>query len=216
MATKRDKPAKSRKRGCTCCLLLAVVCLGGGAGLLTAGVFAARWSYYDLYAFSSGAMEPAFESGEWVLIDGDAYGLRVPFTDNYPDSQLLPDRGDLIAFTLPPSDRTYVRRVVGLPGDSLTVRDGILRLDGDAIEITSGDTTSGMLYPTTYEISLEGGHGVDQDFITVSPGRFFALSDDRSNTHDSRTWGELRLHSIRGEVVARIRDTDGTWYYEPL
>jgi len=195
-------------------VLLLLVLLG--AGVLTAAVFAARWSYYDLYAFSSGAMEPTFTPGEWVLVDCDAYGVRVPFTDHYPSSQLIPERGDLVVFTLPPTNRTRVRRVVGLPGDSLSVRDGILRLDGDAIEITTGDTTSGMLYPCTYEISLRAGGGVDQDYITVAPGRFFVLSDDRSNTDDSRTWGELRLDTILGKVEARVRTVDGTWYYDPI
>ena len=195
-------------------MLLLLILLGGG--LITAAIFAARWSYYDLYAFSSSAMEPTFTPGEWVVVDRDAYGVRVPFTAHYPSSQLIPDRGDLVVFSLSLSDRTYVRRVVGLPGDSLSVRDGILRLDGEAIEITSGDTTSGMLYPCTYEISLRAGGGVDQDHITVSPGRFFVLSDDRSNTDDSRTWGELRLEHIQGRIEARVRRTDGTWYHEPI
>ena len=207
---------KSRKRGCACCLLLVLILVGGTAGVLTAGVFAARWSYHDLYAFSSSAMEPTFEPGEWVLIDRGAYGLRIPFTSTYPEGQLLPERGDLVVFSMSMSDRTYVRRIVGLPGDSLAVRGGILRLNGEAIEVTSGDTTSGMLYPCTYEISLHGGSGVDQDYITVSPGRFFALSDDRSNTNDSRTWGELRLDTIEGRVVARVRAVDGTWRHDPL
>lgn len=216
MTTKRDRPAKTRKRGCACCLFLVVVLLGGTAGVLTAGIFAARWSYYDLYAFSASAMEPTFAVGEWVLIDRDAYGLRIPFTRTYPESQLLPQRGDLVVFSMPLSDRTYVRRVVGLPGDSLTVRGGILRLDGEAIEVTSGDTTSGMLYPCTYEISLRGGAGVDQDYITISPGRFFVLSDDRSNTNDSRTWGELHLDTIEGRIEARVRAVDGTWRRDPI
>jgi len=91
-----------------------------------------------------------------------------------------------------------------------------LRLNGETAEITSGDTTSGMLYPCTYEISLRAGSGVDQDYMTVSPGRFFVLNDDRSNTNDSRTWGELHLNTIEGQVEARVRAPDGTWLHEPL
>ncbi len=216
MAKKQTGPARTRKRGCTCCLLFVVVLLVGTAGVLTAGVFGARWSYYDLYPFTSSAMEPTFEPGEWVLVDRDAYGVRIPFTDTYPEGQLLPERGDLVVFTLAMNDRAYVRRIVGLPGDTLSVRGGILRLDGEAVEITSGETTTGMLYPCTYEISLRAGAGVDQDYMTVSPGRFFALSDDRSNTNDSRTWGELHLDTLEGKVEARVRAVDGTWLHDPI
>ena len=202
------EPGKKRRRPLTCCLKSVVLFTLGGALVGGAAIAVVGWTYLWPIPIVSGSMEPTFATGEWVLLDKAAYGERIPFTDDYPGGRHLPDRGDLVALTVPIDDHTYVRRVVGLPGDTVFVRDGLLEVNGEVVEYDADGSMAGMLYPTTYEISLESGGGVDQDLTTIADGRFFALSDNRSSSSDCRTWGELPLDRIEGEVFAIVYRPD--------
>ena len=209
--------SKKKKRSkLSCCLVLVLLFGGGGLGLIVLGVAAARHSYFDLFSFGSDSMEPTFRAGDRIVVDKAAYGMRIPFTETYPSGTTIPNRGDLVAFTIAIDNSTYVKRLTGLPGDTVRVRNGLLAVNGEFVETTSGDTTTGVLYPNSYEVSLLSGEGLDQESFTVSPDRFFVLGDNRGDSADSRTWGELPLDSIQGKVVAIYwREGEGP-VWEPL
>ncbi len=208
------RPPRKRR---SCCLLTLLFGLAGLAGVAVLAVVVARWSYADVFRFNSRSMNPTLQSGDVLLLDRDAYGMRIPFSDVYPDGQQLPSPGDLVAVHLPVDDQVYIRRVVGLPGDTVSVRYGLLRVGNEVVEVTSGDTTTGILYPATYDITLESGNGVDQDRITIDEGRVFVLGDNRGNAADSRTWGQLPLVHVQGRVQAIVwrEGTGPVWETSP-
>jgi len=209
-------PSKKKKRSKLGCCLGIVALFGGGTlALLVLGVCVVRHSYYDLFSFASDSMEPTFQSGDRVVVDKAAYGTCIPFTSTYPSGKVLPARGDLVAFTIPIDNSTYVKRVAGLPGDTVRVRNGLLAVNGEFVETTSDGVTTGVLYPNSYEVSLLFGTGLDQESFTVSDDRFFVLGDNRGDSADSRTWGELPVDTIQGEVEA-IYWRVGAPVWEPL
>jgi signal peptidase I len=196
--------ARPKRKRRSCCLLLVLVLLVSTVGLGVLAVFVVRSSYADLYRFRARSMDPTLLTGDVLLLDRDAYGTRVPFTAVVPGGQRMPTPGDLVAVHLPVDDKTYIRRVVGVPGDTVSVRHGLLRIGDDFVEVTSGQTTTGILYPATYDISLASGEGVDQERLTVAEGRVFVLGDNRGNAADSRTWGQLPLANVEAGVQAIV------------
>ena len=207
---------KKKRSKLSCCLLFVVLVGGAGLGTIALGICVARHSFFDLFSFGSDSMEPTFHAGDRIVVDKAAYGTCVPFTSNYPSGRAIPARGDLVAFTIAIDNSTYVKRVVGLPGDTVRVRKGLLSVNGEVVETTSDGTTTGVLYPNSYEVLVATGGGLDQDSFTVSSDRFFVLGDNRGSSADSRTWGELPLDSIQGKVDALYWRVGQGPVWEPL
>src|ERR1700759_4866306 len=100
-------------------------------GLLLA-LFAFRSSFADQYVIPSGSMEPTIQVGDHVLVDKMAYDLKIPFTARSLLRVSEPTRGDVIVFKDPRDPSiNLIKRLVGLPGDHLTIEDGVVRVNGE-------------------------------------------------------------------------------------
>ena len=93
-------------------------------------VFAARSSLADHYHVPTGSMEPTVEVGDRILVNKAAYGFKVPFTQNYLTHLDVPLAGDVVVLDSPEDEKTLLKRVVGLPGQTITVLDGNVFVDG--------------------------------------------------------------------------------------
>ncbi|HJS79683.1 MAG TPA: signal peptidase I, partial [Vitreimonas sp.] len=157
------------------------------------------------YPVQSGSMSPTVEAGEQVAIEVvDFERLRW---------------GDLVIYwgdSGSGRQLAYIKRVVGLPGQRIAFRDGVLFVDGvpveqTATEIRNVDGRSWQLFTE----SFGGRHYVIQQLvesppasprtmteITVPPGHFFAVGDSRDNSRDSRTLGPIRATSLLARAVS--------------
>ena len=125
------------------------------------------------YVYGS-CMEPNLKTGERVLAVRFAYMLGGP------------KRGDVVIFKYPcdPS-KNYVKRVVGLPGDTVEIRDGEVFVNGSA-------------QPEPYKrLQAHGSYGPE----TVRAGNLFVLGDNRDQSNDSRYWGELPMANVQARAV---------------
>jgi signal peptidase I len=108
----------------------------------------------------------------------------------------------------------FVKRIVGLPGDTVEVRDGRLVLNGEPLHVDLGGETFVDAADDELRLGLElldgaphpvldspRRNGLDQIRVTVPEGRYFMMGDNRDNSNDSRGWGTVRRIDIKGPVT---------------
>ena len=170
---------------------------------------------YEPFNIPSGSMIPTLLVGDFLFVSKFSYGYSrhsLPFSLPLLEGRVFasqPERGDVAVFKLPTDDKTdYIKRIVGLPGDRIQVRDGVLHINGEPVELKLLgdyviDAGIGMIEMSEtvelYEETLPGGrtHQIiersDQASLdntpvfTVPPGHYFAMGDNRDNSQDSRT-----------------------------
>lgn len=109
-----------------------------GWGSLGLAVFVAlfiRWAFFEAYVIPSGSMLPSLLIHDHIFVNKSVYGIRVPFTEKWLVKFSDPARGEVIVFKTPEDMSTfYIKRVVGLPGDRIAYRNGVLYVNGEAME----------------------------------------------------------------------------------
>jgi signal peptidase I len=169
----------------------------------------------------TGSMLPTIVEGDRIFVDRRAYDLRVPFTDFRLARYGEPQRGDIIVFSSPFDGRRLVKRVIGLPGDTVAVRDGQLVVNGhlahyvpirdrDGVE---SEALDGRTHPVM--VSSGGPAGPSFDATVVPEGQFFVMGDHRDNSFDSRYWGFLSRDRIQGRATAVVASFDWGHYGSP-
>lgn len=143
----------------------------------------ARSSFADHYVVPSGSMEQTLFPGDRVVVDKQAYGLRVPFTLVKFIDGAAPARGEVIIFDAPGDGTRLIKRIVAVGGDLLEVRRGHVFIDG-----LPGDTSAAL--------EMGSGGGPDVAPVRVPAGHVFAMGDSRGNSRDSRFFGFVREDQI--------------------
>ena len=166
------------------------------------------------FVITSGSMENTLLVGDMLFVNRAAIGARVPFTDIRIPGYSEPRRGEVLVFDPHhEEDMTLVKRLVGVPGDTLEMRDKVLHLNGEPQEEPYVVTTRGpddfdrmMLWQREF---LVGGPRDDYTPtrdnwgpIAVPPGHYFMLGDNRDSSLDSRYWGLLEGWRFEGRAVA--------------
>ena len=155
-----------------------------------------RVSLIEAYKIPSGSMIPTLQIGDYILVNKLSYGLRIPKRLRMPEGFELPwedgflfrysqpSRGDIVVFTRPddpltPEDESrtnLIKRVIGIPGDTVEVRGSQVILNGTPLEEDYARWVNGG--------SPEGSFGPE----AIPPGHIFLLGDNRDNSRDSRFW----------------------------
>jgi signal peptidase I len=194
-----------------------------------------RSAIADWNQVPSGSMQPTILIGDRIVVDKLAYDLRIPFTLRRLASWREPARGDVVTFPSPKNEQLLVKRIVGIPGDVVSLQDNVLTING---EQASYSTLEGEAVPpgtisdpypfrfmtetilgSTRMIMLEPGDlltGVTSfGPVTVPVGQYLMLGDNRDNSHDSRYIGFVDRNRIlgRAETVAFSLDYDN--YFRP-
>ncbi|WP_347357041.1 signal peptidase I [Bdellovibrio sp.] len=194
----------SRWREYLTTLILAVLC-----------ALFVRHFLVTAYKVPTGSMQPALKPGDFIFASRISYGVQVPFAAKRW-SLTLPERGDVVVFTYPNQPSvTYVKRVVGLPGDRVQIIKGRLILNEepvkyDKLDSVAGDNPSPDLFDIYSEKVGESAWRVifqkkpdDKDFgpLVVPPGEVFLLGDNRDASDDSRYWGTVPMAQVVGRVA---------------
>ena len=148
---------------------------------------------FQAYRVPTIAMTPTISNGDDVIICRFAYWFREPH------------RGDLIAFntngikSIPEGqaakDVLFVKRLVGLPNDSVEIGDGTISVNKTKIEF------GGPAHPIEYRNIQSGILARGVESYQVPPGEYFVLGDNSANSYDSRYWGTIRRSAICGKVT---------------
>ena len=168
-----------------------------------------RWVTFEPYVIPSGSMIPTFLVQDYVLVKKWAYGLRVPFSEDWLIGPTVPKRGDIVVFkSVDDSQHFLVKRVVGLPGDEVTVlEDGRIEINGiewayDSQPSIDNETLSFLEnnQEKSYIIQFDKDLIRSQFITTVPEGEIFLMGDNRDHSMDSRYWGTLPINRVLGKV----------------
>lgn len=177
------------------------------------GVFillAMRWSFADQYRVPSGSMEPGVQVGDHIGVNKMAYDLKFPFTNFVLASMHEPQRGDIVVFTWPVDKKTnFVKRLIGLPGDRIQIKDGFITINGKSLQTTDiYNSTQDILtyYETlgshTVQVQRLPGRVKSEDLEFVVPtDSYFFMGDNRDDSADSRSWGFVQRAALKGKVL---------------
>jgi signal peptidase I len=169
-----------------------------GESIVIAVILALVIRTFVVQAFKipSGSMEDSLLIGDHILVNKLAYALQLPVLDikiHFLGLLGPPQRGDIIVFPFPrdPS-RDFIKRVIGLPGDRVEVRNHHAYVNGEALKepyVRLDEHAAGR--PSGYS---HWGPEV------VPPGKLFVMGDHRDNSADSRDWGFLDSEQVKGRA----------------
>lgn len=175
-----------------------------------------RTFFVEAFKIPTGSMESTLLVGDFLLVNKAVYGAEVPGLHTRLPGFAEPKRSDIIVF-FPPHDphRNYVKRLVGLPGDTLEMRNKVLYINGvpqdepyaKYIDFFTEPSDERMLWQREYLVRGKRDWREYQPTrdswgpIVVPDGKYFALGDNRDNSEDSRYWGFLDASSIRGRPM---------------
>ncbi|HBT96280.1 MAG TPA: signal peptidase I [Desulfobulbaceae bacterium] len=147
------------------------------------------------FKIPSGSMLPTLQIGDHLLVNRFIYGIRLPFTGTLLIPVSEPKRDDVVVFRFPPSpDTDYIKRVIGLPGDTVEIRDKVVYINGEKVADPHAHFTDGMTPDITRGRRDEFGP------VTVPPGHLFVMGDNRDNSYDSRFWGFVPDKNVLGKA----------------
>ena len=175
-----------------------------------------RTFLFEAFKIPTGSMEGTLLVGDFLLVNKAVYGAEIPGTHRHLPAFSLPSRGDIIVF-LPPHDphRNYVKRIVGIGGDTLEMRDKILYRNGAPqvepytrhSDPLTDPNAQEMLWQVQFLVhrpaSWTDYHPTRDNWgpLVVPQGKFFVLGDNRDNSEDSRFWGFLEAEAIKGRPM---------------
>lgn len=190
-----------------------------------------RSSFADIYHVPSGSMKPTIVEGDRVLADKMAYDLRVPFTGLVLWHRADPQRGDIVTLYSPEDGERLLKRIVGVPGDVIAMRDDTLFINGRALAYLPPAPGEGAALPDAADYvfrqeDLTGRmHAVmfipDRPAMRsfgpmiVPAGEYFFMGDNRDDSKDSRYVGLVQEREVSSRVFAVGYSLDPAHYYLP-
>jgi signal peptidase I len=163
-----------------------------GKAILIAVILALFIRSFFIQAFHipSGSMIPTILEGDRVLVLKFAYGVRNPFTNRVWFNTGVPQRGDVVIFKFPSDPKVdFVKRVVGLPGEEVELRNGQIYINQELISDPHGSYTG-----SPYTPSRNFGP------VKVPENQYFVMGDNRDFSNDSRGWGFVDSTMMRGKA----------------
>lgn len=174
----------------------------------------ARASLADHYHIPSGSMQPTLDIGDRVFVSKLAYGIRIPFTNVYVSRFGDPMRGDVVILESPEDGETLIKRVVGVPGDTISVDHGQLLINGKRppVQRTPAGGLAERLDTGPHAVTFEAGFGPDLPPLTLGEDEFLVMGDNRGDSYDGRMFGTVDRGAILGKALAvYYGDGEFTW-----
>jgi len=205
------------------------------AGLIALGI---RAFAYEPFSIPSGSMKPTLLVGDYLFVSKFSYGysrFSLPLSLPLFSGRIMftePKRGDVVVFRLPiDTDKDYIKRFVGLPGDTIQVKQGILHINGKAVKrervddflIDNGfgsvrrvpryiETLPNGVKHFINEEQGDNGSSDNTRVYKVPAGHYFAMGDNRDNSSDSRFLdrvGYVPRENIVGRAEVKFFSVDG-------
>ena len=170
----------------------------------------------EAFQIPSGSMERTLLAGDFLFVNKAVYGAQIPGTHARLPAFETPGRGDVIVFAYPKNPiLNYVKRVIGLGGDTVEMRAGLVRVNGrrlvepyvQRVDPARDITDPEFGWQQAYTVGAAAGarwlRPTRDNWgpLVVPPGKFFVLGDNRDNSADSRYWGFVDEGAVKGRPM---------------
>lgn len=204
---------------------------GWGVSLVIAVLIATSFksAIADWNDIPSGSMKPTILIGDRVFVNKLAYDLKIPYTTTHLAKWSDPKRGDIVVFYSPEDGTRMIKRVVGIPGDTVGMRQNRLFINGEFLNYqpvadgASGE--SGESRPQPFYVFQEDLTGISHTVqfspslppqatftpIVLSEDQYFMMGDNRDNSADSRFFGLVERKLIVGQATKIVLSRDGSF-----
>lgn len=193
-----------------------------------------RSTIADWYQVPTGSMKPTIVEGDRIFVNKLAYGVRLPLTSLALAQWSEPLRGDIVVFDSPVGERRLVKRVIGLPGDRVSLRGNRVIVNGQEAEYRLADQAptqvlwahdsvprilldeklAGESHPVAW-IAANGPGRRNFGPVNVPSDHYFVLGDNRDNSADSRVIGFVPRANLIGRAGTVVMSLDPDHYYLP-
>lgn len=183
-------------------------------------VFVLRTFLIGNFLIPTASMTPTLPVGDLIFVNKTAYGIRAPFSNDTLIKMGDPVRGDIVVFHYPVNPSVdFVKRVVGMPGDTISYRNKMLTINGVKLKYTNcdrgahnyyndnmsgagGDTVcTEQLGDVSHKIDwVNDDHSLNFYNLKVPKGKYFVMGDNRDNSEDSRYWGFVPQKDLVGKA----------------
>jgi len=176
-------------------------------------------------------MKPTILEGDRIVVNKMAYDVAVPFTKVRLLETGEPQRGDIVVFLSPTDRKRLVKRIVGLPGDTILLRNQRIYVNGapaeyDAIDASDGEIDTALhrylmvdetIDDRTHPIMIDPARPSRPNYgpITVPADHYFMLGDNRDNSMDSRWFGFVPRELIEGRATSVALSVDPGNHFKP-
>ena len=182
-----------------------------------------RSAVADWYEVPTGSMKPTIKEGDRILTDKMAYDIRVPFTHIKLLKLADPQTGDIIVFDSQAADNRLIKRVIGIPGDTIALENNELIINGKKLNYADQRSNIDSLDKIENLNGLEHSIRVANipsrlsgfDAITIPDDYYLAMGDNRDNSADSRVIGLIPRNELLGKAERVIVSLDYDNYYLP-
>src|SRR5258705_824345 len=201
--------------------------------VLAVVLFSIRSSLADWNDVPTGSMKPTILEGDRVFINKLAYDLKVPFTTLHIAEWSNPRRGDIVVFFSPHDGKRLVKRVIGLPGDTIELRNNVLVLNGQPVEyqpiapellrgvpaedLARSVFASEQLPTQSHLVAAIPAVPARRNFgpVLVTHGHYFMMGDNRDDSFDSRYYGPVERKQIVGHSTSVVMSLDRKHHWLP-
>lgn len=196
-------------------------------------MFSIRSSLADWNDVPTGSMKPTILEGDRIFVNKLAYDLKVPFTTWHIAEWSNPQRGDIVVFYSPKDCKRLVKRVIGLPGDTVELRDERLVINGQPVEYASPDLEMPVQLPEVerersifateklpacpHAVMAINGVPAMRTFgpMHVPVSHYFMMGDNRDDSFDSRYFGTVARDQIVGRATGVVLSLNKKNYWLP-
>ena len=179
---------------------------------MLAPIFIIRSFFYEPYSIPASSMSPSVNLGDLIIIKKwgyRSYGTYgVSILDTEVQEKELIKRGNIYTFYPPNNDKAFIKRLIGLPGDDIEIKQGVISINEKIIQskiisqLPDEDIYEETLGDTTYNIKITPQHRLLIDVeLKVPEDEYFFLGDNRDRSSDSRMWGTVPSSDFIGELV---------------
>ncbi len=183
-----------------------------------------RSALADWNVVPTGSMKPTILEGDRILVNKLAYDFKIPLTHISIYKFGDPKRGDIVIFDSKVADTRLVKRVIGLPGDTVEMRDNRLTINGIEARYSNVEYAADAIFAIESDVSMShrielartGGSRLSTfGPVKVPKDRYLVLGDNRDNSADSRVYGFIPREEIVGNARTIVLSLDYDHYYIP-